>query len=217
MHLIQKKATLGIKGLAILCAVLGLFANAESAQDANNTEGELTFLKLKLESLKDRFRHMCSQYSDLAHNCSAPAINCTECPDRWVHVGDHCFFLSNDNDGWLNSTLKCKDIGGHLAILTTKEEHDALEKEARTIGTFNPFYWLGLSDIENEGDWKWVDNSTLQVSFWNTLKSEPDNNASAGEAGEDCAVVDTQNQNWYDVPCSFQYRRICQMDAIPLN
>uniref|UniRef100_A0A3Q2VSV0 C-type lectin domain-containing protein n=1 Tax=Haplochromis burtoni TaxID=8153 RepID=A0A3Q2VSV0_HAPBU len=190
MHLIQKKATLGIKGLAILCVVLGLFASAESAQDANNTEGELTFLKLKLESLKDRFRHMCNQYSDLAHNCSAP-----------VHVGDHCFFLSNDTDGWLNSTLKCKDIGGHLAILTTKEEYDALEEEARTIGTFNPFYWLGLSDIENEGDWKWVDNSTLQVSFWNTLKSEPDNNASAGEAGEDCAV----------------YRRICQMDAIPLN
>uniref|UniRef100_A0A3P9CQJ5 Perlucin-like protein n=1 Tax=Maylandia zebra TaxID=106582 RepID=A0A3P9CQJ5_9CICH len=195
-------ATLGIKGLAILCVVLGLFASAESAQDANNTEGELTFLKLKLESLKDRFRHMCNQYSDLAHNCSAPAINCTECPDGWVHIGDHCFFLSNDTDGWLNSTLKCKDIGGHLAILTTKEEYDALEKEARTIGTFNPFYWLGLSDIENRGDWKWVDNSTLQVSFWNTLKSEPDNNAIT---------------NWYDVPCSFQYRRICQMDAIPLN
>uniref|UniRef100_A0A3Q2VS64 C-type lectin domain-containing protein n=1 Tax=Haplochromis burtoni TaxID=8153 RepID=A0A3Q2VS64_HAPBU len=197
MHLIQKKATLGIKGLAILCVVLGLFASAESAQDANNTEGELTFLKLKLESLKDRFRHMCNQYSDLAHNCSAP-----------VHVGDHCFFLSNDTDGWLNSTLKCKDIGGHLAILTTKEEYDALEEEARTIGTFNPFYWLGLSDIENEGDWKWVDNSTLQwvtpcwlcpffiYSLW---------------------LVEKQITNWYDVPCSFQYRRICQMDAIPLN
>lgn len=55
--------------------------------------------------------------------CHPTAINCTECPDGWVHIGDHCFFLSNDTDGWLNSTLKCKDIGGHLAILTTKEEY----------------------------------------------------------------------------------------------
>lgn len=74
-------ATLGIKGLAILCVVLGLFASAESAQDANNTEGELTFLKLKLKSLKDRFRHMCNQYSDLAHNCSAPGTKCSA--DEW--------------------------------------------------------------------------------------------------------------------------------------
>uniref|UniRef100_A0A3Q0RX10 C-type lectin domain-containing protein n=1 Tax=Amphilophus citrinellus TaxID=61819 RepID=A0A3Q0RX10_AMPCI len=200
-------STLGIKGHTIRCVVLGLLASQVSAQAENSKEGEVTLLKLRLDSLKDRYRQLCNQYANLANNCSAEAITCTECPDGWIHVGDHCFFLSNDTEDWFNSTLKCKEIGGHLAILTTKEEHEAVEKEARRIG----------GDIVNEGEWKWVDNSTLKVPFWNTQKPEPDNHMAAGEAGEDCAVVDGYNQNWYDVPCSFLYRRICQMDAIPFH
>lgn len=43
---------------------------------------------------------------------------------------------------------------------------------------------------------------------------EPDNNLSGGVDEEDC-VVDSYTQSWYDVPCSFFYLRICQMDAIP--
>ena len=38
----------------------------------------------------------------------------------------------------------------------------ALEKEARRIGGFDYHFWIGLSDIENEGDWRWVDNTTLR-------------------------------------------------------
>ena len=49
--------------------------------------------------------------------------------------------------------------------------------------------------------------------FWNTLKGEPDNNETGGAEGEDCAVVDSYTESWYDVPCDFTYPRVCQKAA----
>ncbi|KAI3360528.1 hypothetical protein L3Q82_002415 [Scortum barcoo] len=147
---------------------------------------------------------------------SPTAINCTECPDGWLHVGDQCFILITDRQDFFNSTDKCKEIGGHLAILTTREQHEAVEKEGRRMAGLYTNYWIGLTDTETEGEWKWVDKTPLKIPFWNTLTSEPDNHVSGGEDGEDCVVVDSYSQTWYDVPCSFSYPRICQKDAIPL-
>ncbi|XP_070767551.1 C-type lectin domain family 4 member E-like [Enoplosus armatus] len=216
MNLIKSKGTLGIRGHIILYVLISLLASEARSQAADSPEEELSSLKLKLSLLKNRYRHLCNLYSNLAPTCLAPVINCTECPDRWLHVGDHCFFLSTDKQTWSNSTDKCAEIGGHLAILTTREQHEAVEKEGRRIGGLYTNYWIGLSDIEGEGEWKWVNGSTLENPFWNVAISEPDNNLSGGPEGEDCVVVDSYTQTWYDVPCSFLYPRICQMDAIPL-
>lgn len=70
-------ATRGIKGHAILCVVLGLLASEVSAQAESSAVEEVSFLKARLHSLKDRYRHLCVQYTSLAQNCSAPG-NCSE-------------------------------------------------------------------------------------------------------------------------------------------
>ncbi|XP_047455414.1 perlucin-like protein [Mugil cephalus] len=217
MTCIKNKGSLGIRGHTIFFVLLGLLVSEISSQAAEGPEGELSILKLKLNTVMNHYKLLCDKYSDLALNCSVPVINCTRCPPGWLQVLDRCLFFSSDKLDWLASKEKCKEIGGHLAILTTKEQHEAVEKEGRRIGQFYTDYWIGLSDIETEGDWRWVDNSTLQTPFWNTEKSEPDNNKSGGEDGEDCVVVDSYNQIWYDVPCSFLYPRICQMDVFPLQ
>ncbi|XP_062256020.1 C-type lectin [Platichthys flesus] len=217
MSLIKSKGALGIRGRVLLSVFMGLLVCGAVSQAADAPEEELEKLKLRFDSLKDRYRLLCEQYSDLATNCSAPGLNCSECPAGWFQVADQCFQISPDRQDWLTSTHICALKGGHLAILTTMGQHDAVEKESRRFGGFYTHYWIGLSDFEKEGEWKWVDNSTLKNPYWDILKSEPDNHESAGPEGEDCAVVDSRSQKWYDVPCSYKYPRICQMASTPLH
>ncbi|XP_039973547.1 C-type lectin domain family 4 member D isoform X2 [Xiphias gladius] len=221
MSLIKTKGALGIRGHIMLYVLIGLLVSESFSHAAHNPEEDATYLKLRLNSLKERYKHLCNQYSDLAANCSAPGhsvLNCSECPDGWFQVEDQCFLLITDRQDWLTSQINCRVRGGHLAILTTREQHEAVEKEGKRIGGIYTYYWIGLTDFENEGEWKWVNNSTLQTSlYWSVVNSEPDNNLSGGEEGEDCAVVNSYSQTWNDVPCSFLYPRICQKEATPLH
>nr|AGT37609.1 C-type lectin [Lutjanus sanguineus] len=219
MNPIKSKGTLGIRGHAVLCVLISLLVSAASSEDPEVIEApkeDVAALKLRLHLLLNSYKEMCKQYSNLAPSCGAPEFNCTECPDDWLHVGDQCFHLSTDRHGFSTSEQKCEEKGGHLAILTTREQHEAVEQEGRRIGGTYTYYWIGLTDAEEEGTWKWVDNSTITTSFWNTEKGEPDNNVSGGKEGEDCAVVDSFTKTWYDVPCDFSYPRICQKDATVL-
>ncbi|XP_030605576.1 C-type lectin domain family 4 member E-like [Archocentrus centrarchus] len=172
---------------------------------------------LGLKSMQKRYIQLCEDYSALGQSCSKTVKQCRECPEGWLHVGNLCYYFSNDKLDWMKSRDSCEKMGSHLTILHTKEQHDALEKEARRIGGFDYHFWIGLSDSEKEGDWRWVDNTTLEYKYWDQLSSEPDNHHTGGEHGEDCATLDSHSKTWFDVPCDHIYKRICQMDAIQLN
>uniref|UniRef100_A0A4W6CD33 C-type lectin domain containing 1 n=2 Tax=Lates calcarifer TaxID=8187 RepID=A0A4W6CD33_LATCA len=204
-----------IKGHIVLCVLVGLLVSEAYSE---TIEEELAHVKLRLHFMKNLYKKLCNQYSEVAANCSAPAVRCSECPEGWFQVENQCFILRSDKMDWANSQKNCTDSGGHLAILTNREELDAVRRENRRIGeAVFKNYWIGLTDIENEGHWKWVDNSTLKVAFWDMQAKEPDNHLSGGKEGEDCVVVDSTTETWFDVPCSFMYPRICQMDATPFE
>ncbi|XP_034467064.1 galactose-specific lectin nattectin-like [Hippoglossus hippoglossus] len=217
MSLIKSKGALGIRGRVLLSVFMGLLVCGAVSQAADAPEEELAELKQRFDSLKNRYKLLCEKYSNLATNCSAPVLTCTECPDGWFQVADQCFQISTDRQDWLTSKSICELHGSNLAILTTMKQHDGVDIESRRIEGFYTHYWIGLTDADKEGEWKWFDNSTLNNPFWDNLKPEPDNHLSGGPEGEDCAVVNSRSQKWYDVPCSFKYPRICQMAAKPLH
>ncbi|XP_051560239.1 CD209 antigen-like isoform X5 [Myxocyprinus asiaticus] len=111
------------------------------------------------------------------------------------------FFISSEEKSWSDSRQYCRDHGGDLVIINTEEKQryiSSLEKGR---------VWIGLSDIEKEGNMKWVDNSPLTKGFWNT--NEP--NDSLGN--EDCVEVLSSKSslnNWNDLPCSEKRRWICE-------
>ncbi|RXN38792.1 C-type lectin domain family 4 member F-like protein [Labeo rohita] len=60
----------------------------------------------------------------------------------------------------------------------------------------NAYVWIGLTDTDVEGTWKWVDGSTLTSGFWDPR--EPN-----GKKGENCAL--SYSPGWADFSYGWLY------------
>ncbi|XP_036394169.1 C-type lectin domain family 4 member E [Megalops cyprinoides] len=177
-------------------------------------------LSRKYDNLQNRYSQLCQEYTDIGKKCSQSGVSvkrCKPCPDSWLHLEDKCYYFSPDKMDWKESKENCESMGSYLTILESHKQHEALEKEARKIGGFDYHFWIGLSDIETEGEWKWVDNTPVNNTYWDDVHSEPDNHLSGGLHGEDCAVLNSHSRSWFDVPCEFIYKRICEMAAVKVD
>uniref|UniRef100_A0AAY4DP61 C-type lectin domain-containing protein n=1 Tax=Denticeps clupeoides TaxID=299321 RepID=A0AAY4DP61_9TELE len=64
-----------------------------------------------------------------------------------------CFYsISNEQKPWNESRAECRGRGADLVVINSLEEQFA----HRLVLT-----WIGLTDNEQEGVWKWVDGSPL--------------------------------------------------------
>ncbi|XP_051752143.1 CD209 antigen-like isoform X3 [Ctenopharyngodon idella] len=113
-----------------------------------------------------------------------------------------CLVASNEEKSWSDSRKYCRDRGGDLVIINTEEKQRCISSFTKEI------VWIGLSDIENEGNMKWVDNSPLKQGFWE--ENEP--NDAGGK--EDCIELNpgkTVLNNWNDIPCSAMRKSVCEI------
>ncbi|XP_062343045.1 immune-related, lectin-like receptor 4 isoform X2 [Osmerus eperlanus] len=140
-----------------------------------------------------------------------------QCVPDWKYFGGKCYYFSSDMKTWAESRVACISSGGDLVIIESEDEQDFLTEEF--VGKIKPDkpeekFWIGLTDLETEGMWLWVDNSKLDKSFW--LGKEPDNwNGTNNDQleGEDCVRMGelTPIKNcWTDIFCSKPQRRICE-------
>ncbi|MCI4374746.1 hypothetical protein PGIGA_G00009600 [Pangasianodon gigas] len=184
----------------------------ETTQSPLSEEGIQSLQQL---ALMERFSRLCADYTSLGKTCSTEVKQCMPCPDGWRHIEEKCYFFSDDKLDWIRSKESCASMNSHLTILHTHEQHLALEKIARSLSGFDYYYWIGLSDIEEEGVWKWVDNTLVNKTYWNEWDGEPNNHQSGGLHGEDCAVLNSHSKSWFDVPCDHIYKRISCAPLLP--
>lgn len=57
--------------------------------------------------------------------------------------------------------------------------------------------WIGASDTDLEGDWRWADGTVLSGGYTSWAEGQPNNSG----AGEDCAVLHSGMGEWNDVAC----------------
>ncbi|KAL4216424.1 mannose binding [Mactra antiquata] len=101
----------------------------------------------------------------------------------------------------------CRDvIGGYLVEIHDADENAFLEQHARAAYSN---FWIGLSDREREGVWKWMTSHTpLSGGFRDWARGEP--NSLYGD--EDCASIYIENySHWVDAPCdAAKFHYICE-------
>uniref|UniRef100_A0A665V1W6 C-type lectin domain-containing protein n=1 Tax=Echeneis naucrates TaxID=173247 RepID=A0A665V1W6_ECHNA len=134
-------------------------------------------------------------YLTLSIKCTTENIWCL----GWKYFRSSCYYVSTETKSWNASRNECLKKGADLVIVSTDEEQEFLIELNKSI-------WIGLTDEEEEGVWKWVDGTTPTKRYWRS--QHPDN---AG--GENCAAVQNTGSNlskWNDLPCSHKLYGVCE-------
>ncbi|KAF5897172.1 antigen like protein, partial [Clarias magur] len=71
------------------------------------------------------------------------------------------YFMSNEEKSWTESRQNCRKRGAHLVIINSRKEQEFISKQKVNNRVQA---WIGLSDRDKEGEWKWVDGSPLTTA-----------------------------------------------------
>ncbi|XP_078695922.1 uncharacterized protein LOC144924510 isoform X2 [Branchiostoma floridae x Branchiostoma belcheri] len=105
----------------------------------------------------------------------------------------------------------CRTEGGRLAVLKDQATDVFIRKRIRSLPHRRVLnYWIGLSDIQEEGTFVWSDGTELTASgYTHWSQGKPDN--AEVERGEDCVEIrQDMNYTWNDVECGEKRRFVCE-------
>jgi len=136
-----------------------------------------------------------------------PTLDYTPYPDQPLAVreyGGHTYRFYNTENPMQAAMDFAKSSGGYIVTVTSAQEQDFLGKVLKELNI--PKVWLGATDIEEQGIWKWNDGPEKSNVFWTAnpdagvvgysfwFKGEPNNIDT-----EDCAQLFPDG--WNDVSC----------------
>lgn len=91
----------------------------------------------------------------------------------------HSYACFSDSKTWEEAKKHCESLGGHLAVISSKEENDAIWAFVNKHKFKSVFF--GLSDSAKNGEWKWVTAENSHYSNWNENKPSADENENYAE------------------------------------
>ena len=103
-----------------------------------------------------------------------PMTQCNDVEDipGFIFMGEYNdakYYCSDTNNWtWAEAKAEAEANGGHLAIVEDIAENDFIQD-----GIIADYAWIGLSDHETEGTFKWINGDDLTFSNWNS--GEPNN------------------------------------------
>lgn len=153
------------------------------------------YLISKIESLGDDIRLLQMMVSDLE-----TANNCMKNPT-------YTYQVTPNNMNWYEARRYCQSIDGDLAVHGMKDFETRLSIKNRFVGSS---FWIGASDLDHEGVWKWVDGKLTSDDDIHWAPRQPNDSNSR----EDCGCIkDGPNYNWRsnDSPCTLTRLGLCEI------
>nr|XP_045374808.1 collectin-12 [Camelus bactrianus] len=127
------------------------------------------------------------------------------CPPHWKNFTDKCYYFSVEKEIFEDAKLFCEERSSHLVFINSREEQQWIKKQM--VGRDS--HWIGLTDSEQENEWKWLDGTSPEYKNWKP--GQPDNWGHGHGPGEDCAGLIYAGQ-WNDFQCEDVNNFICEKD-----
>jgi len=89
-----------------------------------------------------------------------------------LEYGGHYYVFIPERKTWKDAEKNAKIMGGYLVTITSHNEQKAIETLVSTNGEIYPT-WIGLTDENEEGVFKWVTGEQLKYKNWGA--NNPDN------------------------------------------
>ncbi|XP_042245010.1 C-type lectin domain family 4 member M-like [Thunnus maccoyii] len=199
---------------------------AKKALEAANKNHEQ--LKLQIEQQKTindgyqrQMEALRTEKTNLQTNISALEGTCGKCLPGWVLLNTSCYFFSYSESRtvkkyWPDSREDCISRGADLVVIDNQEEQafvsNSIQNKVTSSRWWENGFWIGVTDIETEGEWIWINNVTeVEQRYW--IDGEPNNQ---GPRGEHCGVAVYRSSNpWktrFDGGChAYLLHWICEM------
>lgn len=122
----------------------------------------------------------------------------TDIPSDAIAFNGHSYYLYVPDSGTWDRVLRnCAANGGYPAVINNKEENEFLFKYMKGMGIESAF--IGYTDIDEEGTWKWVYGKESDFQDWGT-NARGQQQPNHENRNEDWALFDTRmlNGHWND-------------------
>ncbi|XP_019215232.2 CD209 antigen-like protein C, partial [Oreochromis niloticus] len=169
----------------------------------NNLKTEQSQLQTSYNNLVEERDQLQKRFEDMTTTRDNLQRKLQDYQQNWVAFDGSLFHVSSGKKSWQQSRQDCLQKGADLMIINSQEEQNF-------VNQFKKLLWIGLTDSETEGTWKWVDGTRMTTSYWNS--GEPN-----GGRTENCGEIRTYNseKSWNDAPCSNEKFWICEKRVSP--
>ncbi|XP_058863137.1 C-type lectin domain family 4 member F-like isoform X3 [Acipenser ruthenus] len=161
-----------------------------------------TLLTEKDSQIVAKFENYISKDSQIIENVTklekyVYKVCANTCSGSWNLFNGAFYYFSKENKGWKEARTFCQSQNSDLAVINSDEELKYLQDKGPAKEL-----WLGLSDSDNEGTWKWLGGRVVEKRLWH--KGEPNNY----QDNEDCGLLSNGLLN--DLMCEAKVHWICE-------
>ncbi|XP_062614104.1 collectin-11-like [Saccostrea cucullata] len=194
--------------LSIISTMFGLQRDGynEQKQQLIRLQNITDDQKQSLEENANRFKNVTKNNEDLkkrVNRLSSLSVSIHKISTR----GKSTYVLLPISTNWDYAQVLCSDIGGSLAEIETEEEFTSLNYTLRVVKKLKADLWIGGTDKDREGVWKWASSNTpIKLTFWRL--GEPNNS----QNNEHCLEMQLHNGYlWNDKNCGSDLRFLCEI------
>jgi hypothetical protein len=87
--------------------------------------------------------------------------------ERVVEFNGHSYKFITKKMPWKNAKKMAEDLGGYLVCITSQEEQEVISNLITINSKVQPT-WIGLTDEEKEGEFRWVNGEKLNYTNWSS-------------------------------------------------